>query len=323
MRPTGERIAAARPNTAVERLLCGLDHAGRRHLLVLLRDGEDEFRDRESRGLNVDTRELGLVGEGTSRYLDIQCIDAAGYAALDVMAAEIGEGLLLAGTDTPPHDVVRRVLAKWRRFWGHLPKSLLTRDEQVGLFAELWFLCYWLLPNVGVQTAVNRWTGPFGARHDFEWPQRSVEAKGTASTRGRVHIINGLDQLEAPENGELYLFSLRVREELSATNSLPSVIDAARRLLAAEAEAVDHLDSALARWGYAPTHEEDYRKVRLRIVDERLYAVGGDFPRLTRRSLRVNPPEQVERVQYELNLSGVEEFCIARSAGDSLLKWWA
>jgi hypothetical protein len=138
-----------------------------------------------------------------------------------------------------------------------------------------------------------------------------------------VHLINGLGQLEAPENGELFLFSLRLREEASATNSLPTVIEATRQLLIAEAEAVDYLDSALARWGYALTHEQDYAKVRFRIVDERLYAVGGDFPRLTKESLRVEPPEQVERVQYELNLSGVEEFCIARSVGDSLLNWWA
>jgi hypothetical protein len=100
------------------------------------------------------------------------------------------------------------------------------------------------------------------------------------------------------------------------------VIETAKQLLSAEAEAVDYLDSALARTGYAPTHEEDYRKVRFRIVDERLYAIEGAFPCLTKGSLKGDPPNQVEHVHYELNLSGVDEFCVARSAGEASVKWW-
>jgi len=289
---------------------------------MLLLPGEEEFKDRESRGLSVETRELGLVGEDIQRYLDIQCMDSAGHAALDVMAAELAEGLAVSGRDTPPHDVVRRMLAKWRRFWGHLPRNLLTRDEQIGLFTELWFLCYWLVPKVGVVNAVKRWRGPFGARHDFEWLQRAVEAKGTSSGRGRIHLINGLEQLEEPEQGELFLFSLRLREESSATNTLPAVIEKARELVANEAEALDYMDSALARSGYAPTHEEDYRKVQFRIVDERMYAVTTRFPRLIRKSLRGDLPGEVEHIHYELNLSGVEESCIARATSDQAIRWW-
>ena len=322
VRPTGDRIAAARPNAGVERLLCALDQAGRRHLLVLLREDAEAYKDRESRGLVVETRELRVIGEEPRIYLDIECMDPAGFAALDVMGSEIADGLLIAGPTAPPHDVVRRVLAKWRRFWGHLPKNLLTRDEQVGLLAEIWFLSFWLVPRVGTTDAARRWRGPFGARHDFEWLGKSVEVKATTSTRGRLHLINGLDQLDAPENGELYLFSMRLREEAGATNTLPAAIQATRSALQEDAEALDRLDSALARSGYAPNHEDDYSKIRFRIIDEHLYAVRDEFPRITIKSFGSGLPSQIERIQYELNLTGVDRSCVARSSADQSIAWW-
>src|SRR5687768_12514986 len=65
---------------------------------------------------------------------------------------------------------------------------------------------------------------PFGARHDFEWQGKSIEIKTTVSTRGRIHKVNGIDQLRPPEHGELLFFSLRVREEASAANTLPKLV---------------------------------------------------------------------------------------------------
>src|SRR5207245_778158 len=100
-------------------------------------------------------------------------------------------------------ESVARVFARWRRFWGQLPQHLLSREQQLGLFAELWFLNVWLLPRVDAAEAVTRWRGPFGARHDFEWPTRSVEVKVTTSTRGPIHYIHGLDQLVPPDGGNL------------------------------------------------------------------------------------------------------------------------
>jgi hypothetical protein len=321
-RPTGNRIAAAKPAQDVERLLCALDDAGGRHLLVLLRDDEVAYRDRESRGLTIESRELRIIGEESKRYLDIECLDSAGFAALDIMASEIAEGLRIIGSTAPPHDAVRRVLSKWRRFWGHLPRTLLTRDEQVGLFAEIWFLLFWLIPRVGIQNSARRWRGPFGARHDFEWRETSVEVKGTTSSRGRVHVINGLDQLTVPENGALYLFSMRFREEASATNSLPTLIQATKVALAGNGEAMDCLDEALARSGYSSTHEDDYAKVRFRIIDQHLYAVRDNFPKVSVSSFKNILPPQIEGVQYMLNLVGVDEFCIARIPSDASTDWW-
>lgn len=322
-RPTGVRLTAIRPQPELtDRILCAIDSEGRRHLLLLMYDHDQPLRDRESRGLAVETRELGVHGEETRRYLDIECNDPAGYASLDIIGSELAEGLARETQNVVPHELVRRLLAKWRRFWGHPPRALMSRDELVGLFAELWFLSIWLVARVGTSEASQRWKGPFGARHDFEWHRRSVEVKATTSARGRIHTINGLDQLLPPEKGELFLFSMRLREESGATNTLPMVVATTRKLLENDPESLDRLESGLARAGYSPAHEDEYAKTPFRIIDEELFSVRGHFPMLTAQSLRDGVPPRIERIQYEINLTGLDDLCVARSSSEASLAWW-
>jgi Putative PD-(D/E)XK family member, (DUF4420) len=295
----------------VERLVAALDADVKRHLLVRLLAAESDLHDTQSRGLGVVTRELAVRGHETGRYLDIICHDAAGHETFDLIGGELAERLA-AARDTAP-EVVARVLAKWRRFWGQLPRQMLSREEQLGLFAELWFLSVWLIPRVGISRAVAGWRGPFGARHDFEWPEKSIEIKATTSTRGRIHRIHGLEQLAPPESGQLLFFSLRLRDEAGASNALPGLIAACRAALEPDADAVSRFESGLAQVGYSPVHDAEYAKLKLRVVDEGLFRVEADFPRLTPASFTGGVPAGVERIDYETNLSGAGHLLIATS----------
>jgi hypothetical protein len=220
----------------------------------------------------------------------------------------------LATPEAKPADIVKRVLAKWRRFWGLLPRTMLSREEILGLFAELWFFLVWLLPSAGASAAVQRWRGPMGSRYDFEWPGKSIEVKARTSTRGLIHRINGLDQLSPPDQGELYFFSLHLREESGATNTLPSVIGAILALLGSDDDALSRFETALAQTGYSPAHDEEYAKTHLRIVAEGLYDVRDDFPRLSLRQAGI--PAGVERVEYEISLNTFDHLRIAQVPSD-------
>ena len=309
-RPSGENLAArlAVPDVT-PRLFAALGADARRHLLVPLRPGDEELRDAQSRGVSVLTKELSVRGRNPARYLDIECHGATGHEAFDLIGGELAEGLKDA--DAKPMVLTTRVLAKWRRFWGQFPRQILSREEQLGLFAELWFPSVWLIPRVGIIKALVGWRGPFGARHDFEWPGRSVEVKGTTSMRGRVHRINGLNQLAPPENGALLFFSLCLREEGGASNTLPGLVASCRSLLEADAEALSGFESALVQVGYSLAHEEEYAKMKLRILDEGLFRVQENFPRLTKASFASGIPPGIERVEYEINLAGFEHLCAA------------
>jgi len=211
-------------------------------------------------------------------------------------------------------DAVETTLARWRRFWGSVPAAGLTPDQVRGMFGELWFLLVWLLPFD--RRHVHRWLGPTAARHDFQWPYAAVESKTTTTVRGHIHRINGIEQLEAPENGPLYFFSLRLREEASATNSLVTLVDRISDELRADAALLDRFEELLGRGGYSPAHADRYRPQTFRVVDERLYHVADGFPRITPASFVGGLPAGVERVDYEINVEGCQDLCVARRPGE-------
>ncbi len=293
----------------VERVFAGVDHDGSRHLLLEISDLGDAFSDDRSRGVTVGGRMLEEGGRAARPFLDVRCIDPAGFDAFDVIANDI---LTHISAGMPAPQAVAVVLARWRRFWGGVPAQGLTADEVRGLFGELWFLLVWLLPQSLEQ--VLRWIGPSGGRHDFQWTRLAVEAKTTASVRGHIHRINGIDQLDPPDDGALYVFSLRVREEPASTNSLPGLVDRVVAALQARADLLDEFELRLARARYSPAHAERYRTTRFRIVDERLYAVRASFPRLSASDLSRGVPTGVERIEYEVNLESCADLIISRDA---------
>jgi hypothetical protein len=310
-RPSGDELVARQAAPDVSpRLLAAIDFRGRRHFLVTLNDEDDGYQDVGSRGISVRTEELVLKDALGARFLKIVCDDPAGHAMFDLIGAEIAERLHSA-TDMPA-DIVSRVLAKWRRFWGQAPNQILSREGQIGLFSELWFLTYWLVPTLGSAEGSRMWRGPHGARHDFERQGLSVEAKGTTSTRGRVHKVHGIRQLDPPEAGILYFFSLRLREEAGAANSLPVLIQICRQRLRDDGNAEDLLEAALLASGYSVTHEAEYSGVHWRIVEETLFATEGRFPRITAASFPTGVPQGIEEIDYTINLSTFEDAVIAR-----------
>lgn len=315
-RPSGDELVArqALPNLT-NRILAAIDARGRRHVLVALAIGEEPFCDNSSRGLTVETQELVLPDQEGARYIKLRCEDIAGHSMLGLIGGEIAEQLTIAAAS--PAETVSKVLARWRRFWGQLPTQLLTHEEQIGLFSELWFLAYWLIPAVGPQEALSRWRGPMGARHDFEQAGLSVEAKGSSSTRVRIFTVGSINQLEPPEAGRLMLFGMRLREEAGASNTLPALVRICRDLAATHGDAQGALETGLIAVGYVASHEDEYAKVHWRVVEDLLFEVRDDFPRLIPPSFSDGLPAGVEEVEYVINLSAFDHLVAARSPSEA------
>ena len=310
-RPLGDKLVArlALPEIT-NRLFCALDSQGIRHLLIFLHPEDDTYQDAQSRGIRVATRELTIQGQSAEKYLDIECLDEVGFSIFDLMGGEIAEEL--ENAKKPPIDGVKQILAKWRRFWGQQPHQILSREEQIGLFAELWFLSVWLIPKIG-PNVVMAWRGPWGSRHDFEWTDKSVEVKATAQSRGRVYKIHGLGQLENPAQGPLYLFGVRLREEMSAGNNLPGLVENCRKQLNDVDDAFMHFETALVQIGYSPIHQDEYAKLNLHVLEDVLFVVDEDFPRITDSTFPSGLPSGVEQVEYEINLDSFNHLITASS----------
>lgn len=260
----GDELVARRVDArAVPDFLCAFDSGGRRHFLVITHAAVTGLNDDRSRGIRVNVRPLIVSGEPAQSYIDIECADPGAHDLFDLFGSDLGSSL--AASPQAPVDVVRKVLAKWRRFWSDLPRSLLSSEQLEGLFGELWFLHFWLAPAVGYDIALRAWRGPFGARHDFESDRLGAEVKVTSSRQGRIHQINGIDQLETPVGGRLFFFSMAVRPERSATNSVPVLLDVVRDTVASDPDSATLLDNAIARLGYSDAFREHYEEFKLRV----------------------------------------------------------
>lgn len=288
---------SARPDPGNRQVWYAVDEAGRRHLLLELDSGADgPARIFTTRGLTATIERLAPAGGDPGPWIEIACTDAAINASFSVLAAEILDAL---GPGIDTRSAVLRVLDRWRWFWSNRPGPL-TDTEALGLFAELWFLHRW----VDFAIALPHWRGPLGDRHDFVHPEVSVEVKATRvrSDGPAQHRITHLDQLAAPESGQLYLFSLTASSDQLATNSLTRLVEI---LTAQAADAgIEPLWSerlAAAKWH--PSHADRYRDP-LRVLSEELYIVDEAFPRLTRNSFAGGSvPSGVDAVTYHVDLA--------------------
>ncbi len=304
-RPVAYGSLNARRLTDVAAVLA-VDQQARRHVLLPINRLEEGFNDTRSRGLVVLSRMLEVENEPSRPFLDLCGTDPAGRDAFNVVATELVDQLRRGVASV---EAVASSLAKWRRFWSTAPLEGLTPEEIRGLFGELWFLLVWLLPHGHEQ--VRHWVGPQGARSDFQWQGLSIEAKTTNSGRGHIHRINGIDQLDPPDDGRLLMYSLRLREEAASSNSLASLALAISQELSNRPELNGIFEDQLAAAGYSSLHADRYREIRFRIVDERLYRVEEDFPRLSATTFARGVPMGIERIEYEVNLETCPHLVVA------------
>jgi len=288
-----------------------VDGDGARHLLISAAPDTVLGKRPKARGLDVALDDLRVGGSEPRRYYDIACSDKTMQENFTVVCHEIVEAL--EHEPDAPGDTLDAIFARWQWFWGMAP-DVLTGEEAVGLFGELWFLEFWLAPIDGA--ALRTWTGPDSDRHDFKWPAASVEVKATraAGDGSAEHRISTLDQLDDPEEGDLYLFSLRARPDPIGGNSLNLSVDRIRASLALTPELLQLFDERLGQLGYNPGHRQHY-DTPMRVIAEELYRVGQGFPRLTFDSFPEGLPPGVDRIAYTLDLVACSGWRVATAPG--------
>jgi hypothetical protein len=288
-----------------------IDHEGQRHLLLRVPDGT-EAPSTTTRGLRVTVARHQVSGHEPADYLDLVCLSDGLAATFTPVVADIGAE---AGPVSPELRVgaVVAALGRWQWFWG-VEADRLSEQDALGLLGELWFLHRW---EGGGVSAVEAWTGSTGSRHDFQWPERSVEVKATGrrADGAVVHKIQHLDQLSDPETGDLYLFSLRVVRDELAHNTLPDIVDRVTEGLKGDSLAKEDLARKLGQRGYNPAfrrhHETPYR-----ILGEHMYKVDSGFPRLTLESFTSGLPPGIGNISYMLDMAACDDWLVATRPED-------
>lgn len=289
-------------------VLAAVDDQQRRHLLVAVprSSGNQPIpRSTSLQGVDVSERRMRVAGR-EANWIDVVLLDPDGTVTFTVLCADIAARVGTA--DRPDPGVVVDVIDRWRRFWA-VKAGDLTLKTRIGLFGELWFLTRWL-PAVN-PTSIRTWQGPLGGRHDFATATASVEVKtSTASTGPVIHRISGLAQLDPPQDGELFLLSLRVVAEPAGRENLDALVRAAQQAADRDGHgARDALDDRLAALGWKTAHRGRYTEP-LRVDSQSLYRVADDFPRLTPGRLPTIPAG-ITAIRYDLDTSACHHWLVA------------
>ncbi len=289
-----------------------IDARERRHLMIQVPDNTAALSQQRTRGLEVTTARYRVGSDPEALYVDLVCVDPAQNPTFSAVAEDLLRVLVR------PHgrarDVIISALSRWRTFWGTGTEGM-SNERCLKLFGELWFMQKWLAP-VSVQV-LESWQGGDGSRHDYQLPAVAVEVK-TSETRPNEeaqHLISSLDQMDDPDQGRLYLFSLQVREDAVGTDSLHSLIQGLAAGLG-DPRGLADLDRKLAARGYSAGDRSGPAR-KLRVVSEGLYRVEDGFPRITRRSLQAGGlPAGVVKLGYTVDMTACRQWLVARSPAD-------
>lgn len=292
-----------------------VDDRGHRHLLVQVPDNTPAITQKETRSLQVSTSRFEVGSNPELLYVDLACVDSSQNPTFSAVAQDLIR--TLQSSHGPVRDAVLSAIARWRAFWSSRTSGM-TREEAIGLFGELWFISRWLGPVTS--SVIDHWQATLGARHDLQWPAASVEIKtAVTSAEGEpVHQITNLDQLADPEHGELYLFSLQVREDALSTNTLHSLVDRIASDLDEDFQGLTAFNDKLAVRGYTPADTQHAARP-FRILAERLYCVAEGFPRLNVASFQpAGIPLGIKNVTYSIDLANCSQYLLATSPIDNL-----
>lgn len=254
-------------------LLAAVDANGYRHILVPINPNQRVKKQFDGVNLRVDERAFETE-QIYCRYADVSCLNLN----LNEIFSEMCSDVILAVASKPNHALVatNKVLQRWRSLFAS-SKSALGEEQLTGLFAELWVLRELLKKS---SSAVSKWTGPSGHRHDFTFETGSLEIKGSTAKSGRRVRIHGLSQLDPPTDGNLYLRWIRLQSHPKG-QSIGNLVEEVLELSDDLGSAIEKINTL----GYRIADADFYHDFRYNVVEDICYHVDRNFPKLTESQL--------------------------------------
>lgn len=175
----------------------------------------------------------------------------------------------------------------------------MSDSEIVGLLGELLFMDETMIPQYGVQVAISSWTGPEKTHKDFSNDDVWYEIKTISSGKTTVRI-SSLEQLDSDIDGYLVVYDF---EKMSSSFNGLKLNQLVQKLLhqMGPNEREDFLSKlSLYNYDFSP----DYDNFVYSVVGCSTYLVKDGFPRLKRSDI----PMEINKVQYDINLSDLDDY---------------
>lgn len=192
----------------------------------------------------------------------------------------------------------------WKRMFKP-NRGLLSETEIMGLIGELLYMKDKMIPQYGVDAALESWTGPEQTHKDYSMNESWYEIKTVSSGKESVRI-SSLEQLDSDIAGFLIVYFL---ERMSPSFNGIKLNELVSKIIELIPIAIqrDLFLAKLELYGY--DFSPEYDNYVFCVTDYEAYNVVDEFPRLVRKDI----PSSVSRIQYEIILSEIENFKITES----------
>lgn len=206
-----------------------------------------------------------------------------------------------------------RNLSRWLRMMKRRGTGALNRERQTGLYGELFVLQSILAPVVGVNKAVDAWTGPTGELQDFQLDGGvAIETKTLSVSRPQSLKISSERQLDDNGFAALLIAHVAVDVQRGTGITLPDIVSQLRELLG-EGGSRTLFEERLWEAGYHDSHAAVYQHGYTH-RNQAWYRVTAAFPRIIEADLRPG----MGQVSYVVDASACEPFCV----DDEIVKSW-
>lgn len=213
---------------------------------------------------------------------------------------DLMDSIRVTSDDEAAYQTLRSRYYSWRQLF-RPDNARMTETEIMGLIGELLFLKDYMIPERGIDVALESWMGPEKTHKDFSDQQDWFEIKTISFGKESVRI-SSVEQLDSDTDGTLVIYEL---EKMSPSydglklNQLANSIIASLQSSSQREVFIDKLQL----FGFDFSNEYDNLVFALR--NEYRYKVDtNNFPRIHRAML----PDAITRVQYELLLTEIEPF---------------
>ena len=186
----------------------------------------------------------------------------------------------------------------------NVPRKL-TKENQIGLYGEVYVLSKILTKKLTNEIALSSWTGP-SKKHDFTTQNKLIETKTTAANSKKVNT-SSTNQLAPVFDKRLDLIFLQMLK-LNTGFSLNGIIDEYKDKLKNESEVLlnDFL-LKLTQCNYLDMHKDEYIQ-KYKVDKSNFYEVRENFPYIK----DIKTPEAISdlSITYKLDLEKCEDFRI-------------
>lgn len=210
------------------------------------------------------------------------------------------DSVKVTSEDESAYHTLRSRYYSWRQLF-RPDNGRMTEAEIMGLIGELLFLRDYMIPERGIDMALESWMGPEKTHKDFSCQQDWFEIKTISFGKESVRI-SSIEQLDSDIEGALIVYELEKMSPSFDGIKINQLVNSIIALLKNPSQR-ELFMAKLQLYSFEFSNENDNLVFALKNTYKyRIDVV--DFPRLHRSLL----PNAITRVQYELLLSEIESF---------------